>query len=78
MSGGGEQWFWIKTASLGGGCWWTTCVVVPGEGQSTEHGRGCKTRNHRPVGDGEVTGPETQLHREIPIILKALATTASS
>jgi len=38
-----------------------------------------RQRDHRPLCDGEVIDPSTQLHRgEIPIILEALVVTTSS
>ena len=35
-------------------------------------------RDHRPVGDSEVIGPDSASLREIPMILKALLSMASS
>ena len=62
---GGEQLFWISAVSLGGGFWWTVCILqIPGGDkahrrqnvQDQKLGRR-KQRDHRPVGDGDMTGP---------------------
>ena len=62
---GGEQLFWISAVSLGGGFWWTVCILqIPG-GDKAHRGQNVqdqklgrrKQRDHRPVSDSKVIAP---------------------